>query len=64
MTTLNSIPCSCGSGLTGEAQYDARGIYLTGTCSKCHDERLKCYRAEVLYNPFYETCEPIEPDDY
>jgi hypothetical protein len=55
--------CSCGSGEYQEAEYDARGIFLTYACSKCRKERLRRYRPEVLSNPNYETDEPIEPDD-
>ncbi len=58
-------PCSCGSGLLAEDEFDARGIYLCKTCDKCRTDRLAGFRPEVLTDPDYECNEPIEPDgDY
>ena len=55
--------CSCGSGEYKEAQYDARGIFLTYTCDVCEKDRLSGFRPEVLSNPNYESDEPIESFD-
>lgn len=54
--------CPCGSGEPREAQYDARGIFLTYTCPRCHKRKMAGFRAEVLTNPAYEADEPIEGD--
>lgn len=56
--------CPCGSGEPGEAQYDARGIFLTYTCPKCHKDKMKGFRRDVLTDPNYWADEPIEPEDY
>ncbi len=32
--------CHCGSGLIANAEYDARGIFLTYACDKCRKEKL------------------------
>ena len=61
--TVRDRLCMCGSGKTTNRQYDARGIYLTSTCSKCHKERMSGYRTEVLTDSNYECDECIE-DDY
>ena len=29
--------CLCGSGLEKDAEYDARGIFLTYACDKCRE---------------------------
>lgn len=50
--------CSCGSGEPKEAQYDGYGIFLCYSCSQCHDERMKGFRADI--HEAYETDEPIE----
>jgi hypothetical protein len=55
--------CLCGSGKPREAQYDARGIFLTYTCSRCEKEKLSHYRSDVLTDPGYWHDEPIEEDD-
>jgi hypothetical protein len=55
--------CICGSGLDSWREYDARGIYLTRVCEQCEKERLSHFRPEVLTDPDYETCEPIEEDE-
>ena len=55
-------PCPCGSGLESEAEYDARGIYLTRVCDRCRAEKLSHFRPEVLSDPNYEADEPIEED--
>jgi len=54
--------CPCGSGLDSSWQVDARGIELARTCLKCHRDKMKGYRREVLTNPNYLACEPIEED--
>lgn len=46
-----------------ERQYDARGIYLCYTCDECHDQKMRSYRPEVLFNPNYE-CDEVIDDDY
>jgi hypothetical protein len=56
--------CSCGSGEIQQAEYDARGIFLTYACDQCRKERLSHYRPEVLTDSNYECDEPIEPEDY
>lgn len=53
-------PCPCDSGLSRWAQHDARGIFLTFTCDKCHDAKMKKFRPEVLKDPNYEADEDIE----
>lgn len=55
-------PCPCGSGLSSAWQYDARGIELCRTCTKCHQKKMAGYRPEVLSNPNYEAGEPIEAE--
>jgi hypothetical protein len=55
-----NIKCSCGSELPKEAQYDARGIFLTYTCEKCEQEKLSQFRPDVLTDPNYWASEPIE----
>jgi hypothetical protein len=54
--------CPCGSGKYPEAQYDARGIFLCYTCDKCHKEKMRDYRPEVLTDPNYECSEPVEEE--
>jgi hypothetical protein len=44
------------------AQYDARGIFLTYTCDKCHDRKMSIYRPDVLTDPDYWHDEPIDED--
>jgi hypothetical protein len=55
--------CPCGSGEYPEAQYDARGIFMCYTCSKCEKEKLAGYRPDVLTDPNYWHDEPIEEDE-
>lgn len=45
-----------------EPNYDARGIFLCYTCPKCHKEKMRGYRTDVLTNPNYECDEQIEGD--
>lgn len=52
--------CHCGSGEFPSANYDARGIFLTYTCDKCHKAKMSQFRGEVLDDPNYECCEEIE----
>lgn len=57
------MKCSCGSGLEKDAEYDARGIFLTYVCDKCRDEKLSHYRRDVLENSNYECDEEIYSED-
>ena len=59
---MNIRPCPCGSKLPSTWNHDARGIPLCRTCAKCHREKMKGYRPEVLTNPNYWADEPIEED--
>jgi hypothetical protein len=54
--------CSCRSGEYREAEYDARGIFLTYVCDRCRREKLRRFRADVLVNPRYWADEAIEED--
>jgi hypothetical protein len=54
--------CTCGSELPSEWQYDARGIELCRTCSKCHARQMRRYRPDVLTDPDYWADEPIDED--
>jgi hypothetical protein len=54
--------CSCGSDLRGEPNYDARGIFLTFTCDKCHDDKMKQFRDDVLTDRNYWHDEPIDEE--
>ena len=54
--------CGCGSGEYKEAQYDARGIFLTDTCPKCHSDRMREFRDEVLTDPNYACDEEVDGD--
>jgi len=60
---MTTKPCTCGSGRDSAEQYDARGIYLCRTCSKCHREKMARYRPDVLTDPGYWHDEPIEEDE-
>lgn len=60
---LSEKLCMCGSMQPREAQYDARNIFLTFTCSKCEREKLAGYRPDVLTDPNYWADEPIDGDD-
>lgn len=63
MSRINTVrPCPCGSGLPSVWRNDARGIPLCRTCTKCHVERMRGYRADVLTNPDYEATEAIDED--
>lgn len=55
-------PCPCGSGNPSAWQYDARNIPLFRSCRTCKAEKMRGIRPEVLTNPNYATCEPIEED--
>lgn len=57
-----SRPCPCGSGRESEWQYDARGIELCRTCTKCHSRRMAAYRPDVLTDPNYQCDEAIDSD--
>ena len=43
-------------------EYDARGIYLARVCEHCVKQKLSKYRPDVLTDPNYATCEPIDED--
>lgn len=43
-------------------EYDARGIPLARVCERCVSRVLGTYRRDVLYDPGYETTEPIEEE--
>jgi hypothetical protein len=62
MSRYSPRPCPCGSGLESEWQYDARGIELCRTCPKCHKEKMKKYRPDVLTDRNYWADEAIEED--
>lgn len=53
----------CNSGLYHEPVYDAKGIYVTGVCTKCWEEALSKYRPEIFTDPNYEADEQIEEDE-
>jgi hypothetical protein len=55
-------PCSCGSGLTKYALYDARGAFCTYVCTECEEKREKEFRPEIFTNANYYTDEPIEEE--
>jgi hypothetical protein len=57
-----SRPCPCGSGFDSFWQLDASGIELCRTCEKCHDEKLKGYRPDVLTDSNYWADELIDED--
>jgi hypothetical protein len=63
MSRYDVRPCPCGSGLDSQWQCDARGIELCRTCSKCHAEKMKKYRPDVLSDSNYWADEPIEPEE-
>lgn len=44
------------------ARYDARGIFLTYTCTACHADKMAGYRQDVLDDPNYWHDEPIEEE--
>lgn len=54
--------CSCGSGEVPDAEYDARGIFLTFACPKCREKKLGQFRPEVLTDPNYWHDEPIDDE--
>lgn len=54
--------CPCGSGLSPERLYDARGIYCCLICDQCEDEKRAKYRTDIFTNPNYECDEQIDPD--
>jgi hypothetical protein len=55
-------PCPCGSGQPSHWHRDARGIELFRGCTRCSPAKLRRYRPEVLADPNYWACEPIEED--
>jgi hypothetical protein len=54
--------CNCGSGLEKDAQYDARGVFLTYTCKECHKRKMEQYRPDVLSDANYWHDEAIDED--
>jgi len=54
--------CWCGSKEWPNANHDARGIFLCYSCSKCHKEKMKGYRQDVLSDSNYWHDEPIDDD--
>jgi hypothetical protein len=50
--------CICESGEIRTAQYDGYGIFLTFTCPKCHDEKMRGFRTDI--NDRYDCDEPID----
>jgi len=56
--------CPCGSQHYSSWQYDARGIALCRTCDKCHNDKMKRYRPDVLTDSNYWADEIIESEDY
>ena len=58
-----ALSCPCGSGLASSWRYDAQGIALCRTCSKCHDHKMATYRPEILtgYDQG-DVDEPIEEE--
>jgi hypothetical protein len=55
--------CPCGSGEWPEMQYDGRGIELCYTCEKCHKERMRRWRPDILeYYTQEDVDEQIEED--
>ena len=55
--------CACQAA-SREAQYDARGIFLTYTCPKCKHSKLGGFRADVLTDAGYWADEPIEAEEW
>jgi hypothetical protein len=60
---MNYSTCNCGSGFPKEAEYDARGIFLTYVCSECRREKLSHYRQDVLTDANYWADEDIYGED-
>lgn len=60
----NPKPCSCGSGMFREAQYDGRGIFLCHTCPMCHSDQMARYNPVIL-KPYTQADvdEQIEEDE-
>ena len=54
--------CSCGSGLENDAEYDARGIFLTYAGDRVPRAEARRYRSEVLSDPNYWADEAIDED--
>ena len=62
---MSTRPCPCGSGLsTAEWQYRRLpdGIELCRTCPKCHREKMRGYRTDVLGDSSYWADEAIEEE--
>jgi hypothetical protein len=53
--------CPCGSGMKCTEQYDGHAIFLCYTCPKCHIEKMKGWRPDIMSR--YVCDEPIEPED-
>lgn len=54
--------CPCGSGLAYQSNYDGHGIPLPRTCEKCHAQKMRGYRADIMDR--YDCDEAIEAEDY
>lgn len=54
--------CPCGSGEMSRDVYDARGVYLARVCGYCIEERMQCFRPEVLTDGSYEHDEPLDEE--
>lgn len=54
--------CSCGSGESASAVYDARGIFVFFSCAKCDAEKRKGYRTDIFTDPNYRTNEDVEDE--
>jgi hypothetical protein len=52
--------CPCGSGHYREAEYDARGIFLTYLCEVCEEDKLGRYRPEVFDDSRYWVDEALD----
>jgi hypothetical protein len=52
----------CGSGLTKEPTYDARGIFCFYSCNDCIDTKKSYFRLDVFTDPNYWHDEPIDED--
>lgn len=46
-----------------EDLYDARGIYCGRVCDTCRKRKMAAFRPEIFTDPYYETMEPVEPDE-
>lgn len=54
--------CSCGSGHTKHALYDARGIFCTYVCAACEESKRAKYDPRTFTD--YSNVEEQIDDDY